>query len=86
MPRDNRDIYSFLYLNPDITQGAGGDGSFKFIGGQSYGASFSLDGQRTNGGIFGEPTRANLRWKPSVNWSCSRTTSQPNMPASQTSA
>ena len=56
VPRDSRDIYEFLYLNPDITQGPNGDGSFKFIGGQSYGASFSLDSQRTNGGIFGEPT------------------------------
>lgn len=55
LPRDNRDIYSFLYLNPNITQGVA-DGSFKFIGAQSYGASFSVDGQRTNGGIFGEPT------------------------------
>ncbi|HET6854230.1 MAG TPA: carboxypeptidase regulatory-like domain-containing protein [Pyrinomonadaceae bacterium] len=56
IPRDSRDVYEFLYLNPDITQGPNGDGSFKFIGGQSYGASFSLDSQRTNGGIFGEPT------------------------------
>jgi len=56
VPRDSRDIYEFLYLNPDITQGPNGDGSFKYIGGQSYGASFSLDSQRTNGGIFGEPT------------------------------
>ena len=56
IPRDSREILEFLYLNPDITQGPGGDGSFKFIGAQSYGASFSLDGQRTNGGIFGEPT------------------------------
>src|ERR1044071_6458020 len=56
IPRDSRDIYEFLYLNPDITQGPTGDGSFKFVGGQSYGASFSLDSQRTNGGIFGEPT------------------------------
>ena len=56
IPRDSRNIYEFLYLNPDITQGPNGDGSFKFIGGQSYGASFSLDSQRTNGGIFGEPT------------------------------
>jgi len=55
LPRDSRDIYSFLYLNPNITQG-NGDGTFKFIGAQSYGASFSLDGQRSNGGIFGEPT------------------------------
>src|SRR5919205_1978696 len=56
VPRDSRDVLEFLYLNPDITQGANGDGSFKFIGAQSYGATFSLDGQRTNGGIFGEPT------------------------------
>ncbi|MBA3355913.1 MAG: TonB-dependent receptor [Pyrinomonadaceae bacterium] len=58
VPRDSRDIYEFLYLNPDITQGAGGDGTFKFIGAQSYGAAFSLDGQRSNGGIFGEPTQS----------------------------
>jgi hypothetical protein len=57
LPRDNRDIYSFLYLNPNVTQ-ADTDGSFKFIGGQSYGASFSLDGQRSNGGIFGQPTQS----------------------------
>ena len=56
LPRDSREIYEFLYLNPDITQGPGGDGTFKFLGGQSYGATFSLDGQRSNGGIFGEPT------------------------------
>ena len=56
LPRDSREIFEFLYLNPDITQGPNGDGSFKFLGAQSYGATFSLDGQRTNGGIFGEPT------------------------------
>jgi hypothetical protein len=55
LPRDSRDIYSFLYLNPNITSG-NEDTAFKFIGAQSYGASFSLDGQRSNGGIFGEPT------------------------------
>lgn len=58
VPRDSRDIYQFLYLNPDITQGPGGEGTFKFIGAQSYGAAFSLDGQRANGGIFGEPTQS----------------------------
>ncbi len=55
LPRDSRNVYSFLYLNPNVTESAA-DGSFKFIGAQSYGASFSLDGQRSNGGIFGEPT------------------------------
>jgi hypothetical protein len=61
LPRDSRDIYSFLYLNPNITQGSAA-GEFKFLGAQSYGASFSLDGQRSNGGIFGEPTQS----KPSL--------------------
>ena len=55
LPRESRDIYSFLFLNPNITQGPTED-SFKFIGAQSYGASFSLDGQRSNGGIFGGAT------------------------------
>ena len=57
LPRDSRNVYSFLYLNPNITQ-ADVDGDFKFIGGQSYGASFTLDGQRSNGGIFGQPTQS----------------------------
>jgi Carboxypeptidase regulatory-like domain/TonB dependent receptor len=61
LPRDSRDVYSFLYLNPNITQGSAA-GEFKFLGAQSYGASFSLDGQRSNGGIFGEPTDS----KPSL--------------------
>jgi Carboxypeptidase regulatory-like domain/TonB dependent receptor len=55
LPRDSRNVYSFLYLNPNITQGSV-DGQFKFLGAQSYGASFTLDGQSSNGGIFGEPT------------------------------
>ena len=57
LPRDSRDVYSFLYLNPNITQaGTSDNADFKFFGGQSYGANFSLDGQRSNGGIFGTPT------------------------------
>jgi len=55
LPRDSRNVYTFLYLNPNITQ-ADADGNFKFLGAQSYGANFSLDGQRSNGGIFGQPT------------------------------
>ena len=57
VPRDSRNVYEFLYLNPNITQ-SGVDGDFKFIGGESYGANFSLDGQRSNGGIFGQPTNS----------------------------
>ena len=59
LPRDSRDVYAFLYLNPNITQAdASGSGTFKFIGSQSYGASISLDGQRSNGGIFGTATQS----------------------------
>jgi hypothetical protein len=57
LPRDSRDVYSFLYINPNITQ-SDEPGDFKFIGAQSYGASFSVDGQRSNGGIFGQATQS----------------------------
>ncbi len=40
LPRDSRDIYDFLYLNPNITHNP--DDGFKFIGGASYGANFTL--------------------------------------------
>jgi len=55
LPRDSRDVYSFLYLNPNITQGVG-DGSFKFLGFQSYGANFTIDGQRSTSTLDGSPT------------------------------
>ena len=42
LPRDSRDIYQFLYLNPNITTSADGL-DFKFVGAQSYGAAFSLE-------------------------------------------
>ena len=54
LPRDSRDIYSFL--SESQYRARSGDGAFKFLGAQTYGASFSLDGQRSNGGVFGEPT------------------------------
>lgn len=57
LPRDSRDIYQFLYINPNITQGAE-PGDFKFIAAQSYGASFSVDGQRSSGGIAGTQTQS----------------------------
>lgn len=52
LPRDSRDIYQFLYLNPNITYNP--DDGFKFIGGTSYGANFSMDGQRATGAGFGQ--------------------------------
>jgi hypothetical protein len=61
LPRDSRDVYSFMYINPNVTQ-SGVSGDFKFLGAQSYGAEFSVDGQRANGGIFGSQTQS----KPSL--------------------
>ena len=66
LPRDSRDVYQFLYLNPNITQGTDA-GEFKFLGFQSYGANFSLDGQRSNNAIFGSPTNS----EPSLEAECS---------------
>ncbi len=57
LPRDSRDVYSFLYLNPNITQGVN-DGEFKFLGFQSYGANFTLDGQRSTDAVFGVHTQS----------------------------
>jgi Carboxypeptidase regulatory-like domain len=57
LPRDSRDIYQFLYINPNITQGAE-PGDFKFIAAQSYGASFSVDGQRSSGGLDGTQSQS----------------------------
>src|SRR6266481_5187142 len=57
LPRDSRDVYSFLYLNPNITQGVQ-DGEFKFLGFQSYGANFTLDGQRSTDAVFGVHTQS----------------------------
>lgn len=54
LPRDSRDIYQFLYLNPNITFNP--DDGFKFIGAQSWGANFALDGQRATGAGFGQAT------------------------------
>src|SRR6266567_1865677 len=53
LPRDSRDLYDFLYLTPNITYNP--DDGFKFIGLQSYGANFTLDGQRATGAGFGQP-------------------------------
>ncbi len=52
LPRDSRDIYQFLYLNPNIIYNP--DDGFKFMGGSSYGANFSMDGQRATGAGFGQ--------------------------------
>lgn len=52
LPRDSRDIYQFLYLNPNITYNP--DDGFKFIGTLSYGANFTVDSQRATGAGFGQ--------------------------------
>ena len=55
LPRDSRDIFSFLYLNPNITQ-SNDTNTYKFLGFQSYGANFTIDGQRSTSTLDGSPT------------------------------
>ncbi len=61
LPRDSRDVYQFLFLNPNITQGVDAS-QFKFLGFQSYGANFTIDGQRSTNTIFG----SNMTSEPSL--------------------
>jgi len=56
LPRDSRDVYFLPYLNPESRK-APSPVPFNFLGSQSYGSNFSLDGQRANGGSFGDHTR-----------------------------
>jgi len=63
LPRDSRDVYSFLYLNPNITQGTD-DGTYKFLGFQSYGANFTLDGRAPRIRFSANRLPVNLPWKP----------------------
>ena len=55
LPRDSRDINTFVYLDPSVTNGSSG---FKAIGTQGYGFNFSLDGQRNSGGVGGGVTNS----------------------------
>ena len=65
LPRDSRDVYSFLYLNPNVTQ-ADVDGDFKFIGGKATApVSPSMDNDPTAASSASR-RRANLHWKRSA--------------------
>jgi len=50
LPRNSRDIQSFLYLNPNVL-GSGDDP--QFLGGRTYGVSYIQDGQASTNAIFG---------------------------------
>jgi hypothetical protein len=51
LPRDTRDIQSFLLLNPNVVGGSGTD--IQFLGGKTYGVSYIQDGQVSTNAIFG---------------------------------
>jgi len=51
LPRDTRDIQSFLLLNPNVVGGSGTD--IQFLGGKTYGVSYIQDGQTSTNAIFG---------------------------------
>ena len=50
LPRNSRDIQSFLYLNPNV---AGTSDDIQFLGGRTYGVSYVQDGQASTNAIFG---------------------------------
>ena len=50
LPRNSRDIQSFLLLNPNVV---GSSGDIQFLGGKTYGVSYIQDGQASTNAIFG---------------------------------
>jgi Carboxypeptidase regulatory-like domain len=50
LPRNSRDIQSFLLLNPNVV---GGADDIQFLGGKTYGVSYIQDGQASTNAIFG---------------------------------
>jgi hypothetical protein len=50
LPRDTRDVQSFLLLNPNVV---GGTDDIQFLGGKTYGVSYIQDGQASTNAIFG---------------------------------
>jgi hypothetical protein len=50
LPRNSRDIQSFLLLNPNVL---GGFDDIQFLGGRTYGVSYIQDGQTSTDAIFG---------------------------------
>jgi hypothetical protein len=50
LPRNSRDMQSFLLLNPNVV---GGADDIQFLGGRTYGVSYVQDGQASTNAIFG---------------------------------
>src|SRR4051794_9946735 len=50
LPRNSRDIQSFLLLNPNVV---GGADDLQFLGAKTYGVSYIQDGQASTNAIFG---------------------------------
>jgi hypothetical protein len=50
LPRNSRDIQSFLLLNPNVV---GGSDDIQFLGARTYGVSYIQDGQASTNAIFG---------------------------------
>ena len=51
LPRNTRDIQSFLLLNPNVVGGS--DTDIQFLGAKTYGVSYIQDGQASTNAIFG---------------------------------
>ncbi len=51
LPRNSRDMQSFLLLNPNVL--GNGTDDMQFLGGRTYGVSYVQDGQASTNAIFG---------------------------------
>src|SRR6185295_1848298 len=51
LPRNTRDVQSFLLLNPNVVGGS--DTDIQFLGAKTYGVSYVQDGQASTNAIFG---------------------------------
>jgi hypothetical protein len=51
LPRNSRDMQSYLTLNPNVLGGT--EGELQFLGGRTYGVTYIQDGQASTDAIFG---------------------------------
>ena len=78
LPRNSRDIQSFLLLNPNVV---GGADDVQFLGAKTYGLSDIQDGQASTNAIFGTIGNSAPGLTPSRRSRCSRIPTAPNMGA-----
>jgi hypothetical protein len=76
LPRNSRDIQSFLLLNPNVV---GGADDLQFLGAKTYGVSYIQDGQASTNAIFGTIGNSAPGLDAISEMTCCRTPTVPRM-------